>query len=222
MDTEYEESMSTSTTQNNGNVSEDPLINQIDRLRHQLSAQIGRTDQVIVDRNKTVLQIQEFYEKALHNKQMSLKEQIEVNCNLNDRLKTLEETLLNERKALKQFLHKEFTEILHQLIQSSISYSFVTEIENNSFRQIRNSFSTLIFKFLIDLVLESEESDVKRNKEIQIQRLNERLIEALNRVSDGLQVTHRIAYKGFTDQRERPERGSKIYYTILYCLSLTI
>ena len=82
MDEEYEESMS----QNNGSLSESTLLNQIDRLRHELSTQIGRTDQLIVDRNKSVLQIQQFYEKSLHNKELELKEQKEINSNLNTSL----------------------------------------------------------------------------------------------------------------------------------------
>ncbi|CAG2100228.1 unnamed protein product [Medioppia subpectinata] len=88
LDEEYGESMS----QNNELVSEGTLLKEIDGLRHQLSTQIGPTDHnMIVDRNESVLQMQHFYEKALHNKEVNLKEQMEVNSNLNATLKELKE-----------------------------------------------------------------------------------------------------------------------------------
>ena len=184
-------------SQNNVSPSESTLLNQIDRLRHELSTQIGRTDQLIVDRNKSVLQIQQFYEKTLHNKEMEIKELKEINSNLNSSLKECRERLSNETKSLKQSLHKHFNEVLNQFINSCIPcYTLMEEFEVNSFKQIRNSFSTFIFQLLIETVLESPDNyDIKANIETQIQRLNEQLIEVFDRVSDELQVTHRNAYK---------------------------
>ncbi|CAG2159092.1 unnamed protein product [Oppiella nova] len=214
LDEEYEETMS----QNNEFVSEGALLKEMDGLRHELSTQIGPTDQLIIDRNESALQMQQYFEKALHNKEVNLKEQMELNSNLNARLKELEERHLNQMKSLKQYLHKHFTQILHHFVNSSISYAFVDEIESNSYKQIRNSFSTSIFKLIIEFVLQSDDLDLNQSRETLetlIQSLNERLIDAFNRSKDGLEVTHRKTYKGLTrshrDGRERVENHSSGY-----------
>jgi len=182
--------------------SEVSLLREIDQLKHELTAQIGQTDQLIIDRNNTVLQIQQFYEKALHNKELNLKQQIGINSNLNDAYKQLEDRLTNQTISLKQNLHKHFNEILLEFTNSSISFTFINEMENSLYRQIRNAFSTVIYNLMIEFVLESDEYEVTQKKETQIQRLNQQLIEAFTRFRDSFVVTHFNPYKHFaTDQR---------------------
>lgn len=202
LDEEYEESMTQISQNNSSSSSETTLLSQIDSLRHQLSTQIGRTDQMIVDRNKSVLQIQQFYEKSLHNKELELKEQIEINSGLNVSLKECRERLSSQLESLKHSLHKHFNEILHQFINSCIpSDSLIDEFEVNSYKQMRDSFSQLFLKYIIELVLDSDNYDIEKCGKTQIQRLNEQLIQVFNRVCDELQVTHRNAYKRLANER---------------------
>ena len=218
MDEEHKESpMSQNSSRHSAECTTGALLNQIDRLRDQLSTQIGRTDQLIVDRNNTVLQIQQFYEKSLHNKEMELNEQKEINSNLNVSLKECRERLSIERTSLKQNLRKHFADILNLFIDSKVPFSvFVEDFDSNSFKQIRDSFSTLIFNYLIELALNLIDSDQSGVKEIQCQnqlhKLNEQLVQVFDRVSPGLQVTHRIAYKGSASQ-------SQIGSSRIHCLT---
>ncbi len=188
MEAPNDESMS----QMNDTISEGVLLREIDQLKHQLSAQIGQTDQLIIDRNKTVLQIQQFYEKALHDKEENLKEQIELNSNLKAGYKDLELRLMNERESIKQNLHKNFNELLFEFINSSIPFT-INDMENSLYQQIRNAFSTIIYNLMIEFVLESDEYQVKQKRETQIQQLNRQLIEAFNRFKD--------KYRQLTEER---------------------
>ncbi len=197
MEAPNDESMS----QMNDTISEGVLLREIDQLKHQLSAQIGQTDQLIIDRNKTVLQIQQFYEKALHNKEANLKEQIDLNSNLKAGYKELELRLMNERESIKQSLHKRFNELLFELTNSSIRFTLINDMENSLYQQIRNAFSTIIYNLMIEFVLESEEYEIKHKRETQVQQLNRQLIEAFNRFKDKSVVTHRNTYRQLTEER---------------------
>ncbi|XP_054153664.1 blastoderm-specific protein 25D-like [Oppia nitens] len=214
LDEEYGETMS----QNNDiNVTKDALHKEIDELKQQLNTQISRTDQMIVDHNKTIVQMQQYYENSLHNKEVNLKEQLDINSNLKVTLKELKERHMNEIQGLKQCLHKQLTQILQHFANSSYSLNeFRDESDSKSYKQIRNSFATTIFKQLIDLVLQNNNDldlkNLKKSSETQIKQLNDQLIDAFNKTKEGLEVTHRKTYKGFTrSHRERDENRSVVH-----------